>query len=310
MKRPSLGCLIALAIAGLLGLPLNNANAQRGGRGAGGGGRAIGGGGVIRGGSIGGARGGAIGGGGIYGARGGAFGAGGIYGNRYGGYGYPYGYGYNRGFGFGGFGYGGYGYGGYGGLGYGGFLYGGMWPAYYGGYLGDNAWPYYYSPYNRVWTGDFFGGYGYDYLPPDLGPYPPGLPIGGYVPSYPQPQGGYTPPLGPMPPNPNDFGGKPRVMTATVVIHLPVDSAELWFNGAKTSAQGLKREFTTPELTPGRLYSYEVRARWTQEGKQFDQTRKLQVQAGSQAILAFLPNDREVLPLPTPKQELPLPTPK
>jgi uncharacterized protein (TIGR03000 family) len=297
--------MFALACICMIGLPLSQAHAQRGGRGGGGGGgaRAIGGGGgVIRGGSIGGARGG-IGGIGAFGGRGAIGGFGGAYGR----YGYPYGYGYNRGFGYGGFVYGGFGYGG---LGYGGYLYGGMWPAYYGGYLGDNAWPYYYAPYNRVWTGDFFGGYGYDYLPPDQGPYPPGVPIGGYVPSYPQPQGGFAPPLGQMPPNPNDYSGKPKILSATVVIHLPVDSAELWFNGVKTSALGLKREFTTPDLLPGKLYTYEVRARWMQDGKQFDQTRTLQVQAGSQSILAFSPNDREVLPLPTPKQELPQPTPK
>ena len=90
----------------------------------------------------------------------------------------------------------------------------------------------------------------------------------------------------------------PRAATATVHVIVPVASAELWFNGAKTQTTGMKREFVTPQLTPGQSYTYEVRARWMANGKEYDQTRKLTVQAGGQSILNFAADEREQLPAP------------
>ena len=90
----------------------------------------------------------------------------------------------------------------------------------------------------------------------------------------------------------------PRAATATVQVSVPVASAEFWFNGAKTQTTGLKREFVTPELPPGQTYAYEVRARWVVNGKEFDQTRKMNVQAGGKTVLNFAADAREQLPAP------------
>ena len=267
MNRLPFSYIVVVICAVFLGMPLEEALAQRGGRGGavGGGGRGVG---------VAGGRSGPVGGGGraVVGGFGGRPGV--------------------AGFGRPGFGYGRLGYGGYG------FGYGGLGLGYYGGFY-PYSWPYSYYPSGPVWVGDFFGGYAYDYVPP-VPAYPP-------APAIP---GGYMPlPPGQMPPMDSDQ--RPRVFTALVQIYVPTDSAELWFNGVKTAATGLKREFTTPELAPGRLYSYEVRARWMADGKQIDVTRTLQVQAGAQAVLVISATDREQLPLPTAKQlELPLPTPK
>ncbi len=65
------------------------------------------------------------------------------------------------------------------------------------------------------------------------------------------------------------------------------ENAELWFNGTKTSKTGAEREFVTPVLTPGKTYSYEVKARWTDNGKPVEQTRTVQVQANAWQAVDF-----------------------
>jgi uncharacterized protein (TIGR03000 family) len=259
MKRFPFCLTLLLVGTAFLAMPLQEASAQRGGRGVGGGARpAISGG---RGVPVGGARG--VGGFGVGGFNRAGFGFNNSFRT-----GFPYRYGYPfRGYGFG--------------------WYGGWYPY---------SWPYSYYGSGPIWVGDFFGGYAYDYVPPGSAYGPPSLgSAGGYMPIQPDQ----------MP------GGDPnaRPLNALVQVYVPTDDAELWFNGFKTVSSGQKREFTTPELTPGKLYSYEVRTRWMQDGKQFDRTRTLQVQAGAQAVMTFSPNDREELPIPK-EQVLPMPSPK
>ena len=78
-------------------------------------------------------------------------------------------------------------------------------------------------------------------------------------------------------------------------------NAELWFNGVKTQQTGTKRTFTTPELAPGKVYSYEIRARWMEKGQEYDQTRTVTVQPGAQVVFAFFAGAKEQLPPPVEK---------
>jgi uncharacterized protein (TIGR03000 family) len=183
---------------------------------------------------------------------------------------------FNRGFarGRGWYGYGwgwpyGFGYGlGYG-LGYGGF----------GGYGG-------------------YGGYGYDvpiYVPYFSSSYIAPVPASGYGPDF----GGNIPVPGPQLPQ----GSDGRITTASVEVYLPNKDAELWFNGVKTQQTGQKREFITPELQPGKSYTYEVRARWMEDGKQYDQTRTVTVRSGAQVVFAFYADKKEQLPVPVEVQQ-------
>jgi uncharacterized protein (TIGR03000 family) len=63
--------------------------------------------------------------------------------------------------------------------------------------------------------------------------------------------------------------------------------AEVWFDGDKTSQTGSVREYVSPPLTPGRNYAYQVRVRWTEDGRPLDQTRKVTVRAGSVTTADF-----------------------
>ena len=51
---------------------------------------------------------------------------------------------------------------------------------------------------------------------------------------------------------------------------------------AKTTQTGTNRLFTSPPLTPGTNYAYDVRAQWMDNGKPVDRTKSVAVHAGDQ----------------------------
>jgi uncharacterized protein (TIGR03000 family) len=143
----------------------------------------------------------------------------------------------------------------------------GYYPYYYGGY---NAYPSYY-----------YGGYSYD---PYSYAWPGVTDDSGYDGSY----GSVTP---------SDSNGSPSVgslsyyapatdTSASVTVKVP-EGARLWFNGTPMTATGSVREFTSPPLTPGRRYSYEVQARWNENGREMTQTQDVEVRAGAHVNVDF-----------------------
>jgi uncharacterized protein (TIGR03000 family) len=150
---------------------------------------------------------------------------------------------------------------GYGGLGYYGAYpyYSGAYPYYSGGSYG--AYPDYYAP---------------DYSYPDIQPYVA-------TPDY----SGYSSPQSERPASPS----VPSTTTDTTA-HLDVmvpDSAQVWVEGAKTQQTGSLRHFVSPALTPGQDFTYDIRARWTDEnGNVVDRTRHVPVHAGGQVMVNFM----------------------
>ena len=163
--------------------------------------------------------------------------------------------------------------GGYGGGGWhGGGWRGGGW---YGGIgLGWGS-PYLYGGYGG-WGYPDYGNYGTDYYG--------GYPTYGYSTPYYQdnaviPSTGYQSFYPPMMTTQSDN-------TATIEVRVPPD-AELWFDGTKTNQRGPVRYFTTPPLTPGQTFTYEIRASGMANGNPMDQTRQVQVQAGKRTTVDF-----------------------
>jgi uncharacterized protein (TIGR03000 family) len=77
--------------------------------------------------------------------------------------------------------------------------------------------------------------------------------------------------------------GEPATQAADNSAHLNVQvpaNAQVWIEGAKTTQTGTDRLFTSPPLTPGTNYSYDVRARWLDNGKPVDRTKTVVVHAG------------------------------
>jgi uncharacterized protein (TIGR03000 family) len=167
------------------------------------------------------------------------------------------------------------GHGGYhgGGFGYGGFYYGSRYPAY-----GLNGFPFSYGSGLYAPYGYFRPYYGYGLGGIGLG----GVGLGGYGyyrPYYASPvivAPGVTPPnpaVAPIDPTP------PSDNAAHLQLIVP-ENAEVLFDGGKTQQTGTTREFVSPPLPPGKVYSYTITVRSTDaNGKTNVDKRVINVQA-------------------------------
>jgi uncharacterized protein (TIGR03000 family) len=97
------------------------------------------------------------------------------------------------------------------------------------------------------------------------------------VPATGVPQGFPSPP--PVPDTvPASTSGTPEDNAAHLQVRVPA-GADLWFEGVRMPQTGEVREFTSLELKPGKGYVYDVRARWTEDGRMVDRTRTVRVRA-------------------------------
>jgi uncharacterized protein (TIGR03000 family) len=68
---------------------------------------------------------------------------------------------------------------------------------------------------------------------------------------------------------------------ATAYIDLQVpESAEMWFQGVKTRQTGGLRKFESPPLPSGQAFAYEIRVRWTANGREMTRQHRLTVRRG------------------------------
>jgi uncharacterized protein (TIGR03000 family) len=182
-------------------------------------------------------------------------------------------------------GHGGHGGGGHagsfhGGGGHGSFHGGGYSHGYYGhGYYGRGyyGWPG-YGIGSYVWP--YVSGYGYrDYYYPSYSSY--------YAPDYyypPTVSGYYSPPdVNVYPPS----SPAPAADAATVEVRVPPD-AQVWFDGNPTTQTGELRTYASPPLPSDKAFHYDVRARWTDNGRVVDQTRSVEVRAGRRTTVDFM----------------------
>jgi uncharacterized protein (TIGR03000 family) len=81
--------------------------------------------------------------------------------------------------------------------------------------------------------------------------------------------------------------------SAHFTVKVPAD-ARLWFNGWEMPTGGKVLQFASLPLTPGRPYSYNVQARWTENGQAVTQTSRVVVSAGDHVNVTFpVPADSE-----------------
>jgi uncharacterized protein (TIGR03000 family) len=73
---------------------------------------------------------------------------------------------------------------------------------------------------------------------------------------------------------------------AYIRMKLPGD-AEVWVEGIKTSQRGPVRSFVSPPLDPDKRSSYQVRARWTEDGRIVEQTRQVNLRANTWTTVDF-----------------------
>jgi uncharacterized protein (TIGR03000 family) len=65
-------------------------------------------------------------------------------------------------------------------------------------------------------------------------------------------------------------------------VAVPMADADVWLNGVRMKQTGVNRQYESPPLKVGATYSYEIRARWTENGKAVERTQTVRVQASKQ----------------------------
>jgi uncharacterized protein (TIGR03000 family) len=69
-------------------------------------------------------------------------------------------------------------------------------------------------------------------------------------------------------------------------VRVPNPDAQIWFDDHRTQQGGTQRTFESPPLQPG-TYTYQVRAKWRQDGKDMNQTRTVTVRPGQEVRIDF-----------------------
>jgi uncharacterized protein (TIGR03000 family) len=169
----------------------------------------------------------------------------------------------------------------------------GYYPYWGGGWYGGSYRPYYGYSYPSY--GYSYPSYGYsypygyaDYSAPNYAySYTPG-----YSYSTPSNPYSYAPSIAPYLAEIQSYQSlyPPSSTTGDTRAHVQVNvpsNAQVWFEGTLTQQGGMSRTFESPELMPGRTYTYHIRARWMDNGQPRDQTRLVTVHAGQLATVDF-----------------------
>lgn len=77
-------------------------------------------------------------------------------------------------------------------------------------------------------------------------------------------------------------------LPAYITLNVPAD-AKVTIDGAATTSTSSVRVFSTPELAPGAVYYYTIRAEVVRDGQTLSATEKVAVEAGAKAELSLNP---------------------
>ena len=73
----------------------------------------------------------------------------------------------------------------------------------------------------------------------------------------------------------------------SLAIIVPNADAEVWLDKHLMTSEGSQRAFKSPPLEPGKTYSYEVVARWTENGQAKAESRQVEGSAGQTIAVDF-----------------------
>ena len=96
------------------------------------------------------------------------------------------------------------------------------------------------------------------------------------------------PPLVPLP-SVRVIEQKPAVSDncLSLEVIVPEAAAEVWLQNEHMVSEGIQRQFKSPALEPGKTYSYEVVARWTENGEPKAESRQVNGIAGQTIAVDF-----------------------
>jgi len=162
---------------------------------------------------------------------------------------------------------------------------------YFSGYYGRGG-------YGRGYGGGYGYGYGYYGRPYGYGGYygapyysygSPYYSDGGYYSSGP----GYVVESQPGATQSFYAGPQPEPNRAHIRVIVPDPEAKVWFENTATQQRGSDRLFESPQLDEGKEYTYTIRAKWDQDGRDMTRERRVTVRAGETATVNFRARDRD-----------------
>jgi uncharacterized protein (TIGR03000 family) len=71
-----------------------------------------------------------------------------------------------------------------------------------------------------------------------------------------------------------------------IFAHVPAD-AEVWFDNERMAQTGPERVYVTPPLPKNSRYSYDMKARWTEEGSRVDRSQRVSFMPGDRVRVEF-----------------------
>jgi uncharacterized protein (TIGR03000 family) len=136
--------------------------------------------------------------------------------------------------------------------------------------LGAYAYPYFSPGYYGLYANDYaYDPAAYSYVAPAAYTYDPAV-------TAPYDTGTTTPEA-------------PSATTdiAYIEVRLPDPTADVWFDGHKTSTAGTDRTYHTPQLKLGQPYQYTMAAAWSRGGRVVTQERQVWVMPGRTSLVDF-----------------------
>jgi uncharacterized protein (TIGR03000 family) len=161
-------------------------------------------------------------------------------------------------------------------------------PSFSRGYYPPGNGMYYNGPMNRyAEPGTYYNApmrYG------EPGMYYNMMPPSGYMPGQPIQPASYVGQV--MPPATSatlaqSYYAAPQQNAVLLDVRVPVEDAEVLIDGTPTRLRGHMRQFYSPPLEPGKTFTYEVTAKFTQDGKPVTRTERQEVRAGERYTIDF-----------------------
>jgi len=87
-------------------------------------------------------------------------------------------------------------------------------------------------------------------------------------------------------PPPVRVSAVPAAESAIITIHAPA-GASVWVHDEAVAGIRDKFVYTTPRLRPNQLFSYEVRAMWSQDGQPVTDSQTVILQSGDRRLIGF-----------------------
>jgi len=169
---------------------------------------------------------------------------------------------------------------------------------YYGrGYYPYHGWGYYgYRPYVGIGIGIYVPYY--DYVPPPVVVAPAPVVVQSPVVA--------TPGAAPAPATAEQQQQPPPDDAAHLQLLVP-EGSEVWINGTRTTRAGTTREFVSPPLVPGKVYTFRITVRHPDaSGKLVDDRRDFRIRANDWFSIDFTRPAPPERPAPAPA---PVPAP-